>query len=316
MRKNNTTKKILAANTLVLLLGCFSRAVLAGDDVQAFNLQQVADGVYVHQGVHVALTHPQHDDIANIGFIVGEHCIAVIDTGGSISVGRHLLHAIRKTSDRPICYVINTHIHFDHVLGNAAFLKEAQHFVGHKKLADMMEKNRGYFLENFSDNLGPASGKNTIVAPDLGVEDTMELDLGNRVIQLKAHPPAHTYGDLSVMDTKTQTLWAGDLVFRERIPVLDGKLQGWLAVLEELRGQSARVVIPGHGTTSEHPQAFTPGQSYLKTLLVATQAALAEGMFLEDAVDTIGAKEKQQWLLYEQHHRANVSKAFKELEWQ
>ena len=307
-------------NMLIAYVAALSSVYMlpvASDEVPTFNLTQVADGVYVHSGLHVPLTHPQHDDIANIGFIVGEQCIAVIDAGGSVAIGGMLRAAIRRISDRPICYVINTHVHFDHVLGNFAFLEDKPRFVGHHKLASMIEQSREFFLQNFSQNLAPLLGKDSIIAPDLGVEDTMTLDLGNRTLKLIAYPPAHTYGDLSVTDTKTHTLWTGDLISRERIPVLDGKLQGWIVALEALRNQTVRFVIPGHGDIgSDFKQALSPTQTYLNMLLTDTQTALDKGWFLEDAIDTIGAKKKQQWLLHEHHHRANVSKAFTELEWQ
>jgi len=75
--------------------------------------------------------------------------------------------------------------------------------------------------------------------------------------------------------------------------------------------------IPGHGTSSHHwPQAYAAEKFYLETLLNETREAIAKGKFLEDVVETIGKNEKQKWLLHEQHHRRNVTKAFTELEWE
>ena len=90
---------------------------------------ELAPGVFVHLGQQLALDAPGHDDIANIGFIVGSKCVAVIDTGGSVRIGRALRSAVRLRTARPICYVINTHVHFDHVLGNAAFREEERRFL-------------------------------------------------------------------------------------------------------------------------------------------------------------------------------------------
>ena len=303
--------------TLILLFSSYISLVFAGGDEERFNLEQVAEGNYLHKGVHVEFSHSQHDDIANIGFIIGDKCIAVIDTGGSYIVGQQLLLSIREISTLPVCYVINTHVHFDHILGNLAFLNEQTQFVGHKQLADAVEQNRVFFLNQFQNELGPSPSKESIIGPDILVDKTMELDLGNRLIRLTAYQTAHSTTDLTVLDLNTKTMWAGDLIFRERIPALDGKLKGWLAVLDLLQNQEIDLAIPGHGTSSHHwPQTYAAEKFYLETLLNETREAIAKGKFLEDVVETIGKSEKQKWLLHEQHHRRNVTKAFTELEWE
>jgi len=295
----------------------FISVAFAGGDTEAFNLQQIAEGNYLHQGIHVEFTHPQHDDIANIGFIVGEKCIATIDTGGSVTIGQELLLAIREISQLPVCYVINTHVHFDHILGNLAFLKEGPQFVGHGQLADAVEQNRDFFLQQFRGNLGPTPDRDSIIGPGLTVDKTMDLDLGNRLIRLTAYQTAHSHSDLTVLDLDTKTIWTGDLVFRERIPSLDGKLKGWLATLEEFQNLKINLAIPGHGTISHNwPQTYAAERSYLTMLLNNTREAIKNGQFLEEAVSSIGKEEKQEWLLHEQHHSRNVTKAFTELEWE
>ena len=310
-------KKYLSISTLILLSSSCISPVFAGGDDGSFILEQVAEGNYLHQGVHVEFTHPQHDDIANIGFIVGDKCIAVIDTGGSITIGQQLLISIREISQLPICYIINTHVHFDHILGNLAFLNEGPQFVGHTQLTDAVERNRDFFLEQFGGNLGSTPSRDSIIGPDLTVDNTMDLDLGNRLIRLTAHQTAHTRNDLSVLDLKSKTFWAGDLVYRERIPSLDGDLRGWLAILEELLSLEINLIIPGHGTTStDLNQTLTKEKSYLSMLLMETRDALAKGLFLEEAIQLIGKDKKQEWLLHEQHHSRNVSKVFTELEWE
>jgi quinoprotein relay system zinc metallohydrolase 2 len=308
---------ILIPTALTLLFSTFTSLSYAGGEPEPFNLKKVADGIYLHSGFHVEFTDPQHDDIANIGFIVGNDCIAVIDTGGSVTIGQQLLLSIREISKLPICYVINTHVHFDHILGNLAFKNEDAQFVGHIKLIDAIEQSRDFFLQQSKNDLGPAPNRNSIVGPNLGVDKTMELDLGNRLLRLTAYQTAHSNTDLTVLDLKTNTLWTGDLVFRERIPALSGKLKGWLAVLEALQNEVIDLAIPGHGTISnDWPETFAAEASYLTMLLNDTRKAIANGQFLEEAVLSIGKEKKQEWLLHEQHHNRNVTKAFTELEWE
>ena len=251
-----------------LMLALIGNAYASPDNKETFNLTEISQGVYVHQGKHVDLEHVDHDDIANIGFITGDECIAVIDTGGSVTIGHALKNAIKNISSLPVCYVINTHIHFDHVLGNIAFKEYEPEFVGHENLVQEMEQNRSFFLSEFAGDLGENPGDASIIGPDIAVSGRLDLDLGNRVITLSAHPPSHSYTDLSIYDNNTGTLWLSDLLFIERIPVLDGSLKGWLKTMEALKLQQANHVIPGHGTiTLPWPDASSAQDSYLNMLL-------------------------------------------------
>ncbi len=304
---------LLTPLLMLSAVACFASGV-GGNN---FNLTEVAPGIHVHSGVHVEFEHPQHDDIANTGFIIGDDCVAVIDTGGSTAIARQLQAALRTITDKPVCYVINTHVHFDHVLGNAVFKTGETRFVGHADLADAMHASREFFVREFGDDLGEFANPEGIVIPDLAVEDTLELDLGNRVLRLRAWPAAHSHTDISIVDTTTGTLWLSDLLFIERIPALDGSLKGWLQVIDQLAAQAFSTVIPGHGPVSrDWPGAMQAQKQYLEMLLQETRRMIAEGAFMENVVESVGAQEKLDWLLYEQHHKRNVTKAFTELEWE
>jgi len=315
LRLNLSNMFIVAA--FMLLTPLITNATTATPGADTFNLSEIAPGIYLHKGVHVTFEHEQHDDIANIGFIIGDNCIAVIDTGGSVLIGNKLLKTIRKISDKPVCYVINTHIHFDHVLGNFAFAKEKPVFIGHENLKTEIENNRVFFLEKFTKDLGPNPTPESIIGPSIGVVKTKELDLGNRKLLLTAYPAAHSYSDLTVMDFKTGTFWASDLIFRQRIPSLTGNLKGWLTTMESLIDMNVKLVVPGHGPTAKTmSDALTDQQRYLDNLLEETRKAIADGSSLDEALEHVGHEEKLHWLLHEQHHKANVIKAFTELEWE
>lgn len=303
---------LFGALLLIAALSCHASTGTGG-----FNLTQVAPGVYVHHGKMVSVEDAGRDDVANIGFIVGKDCVAVIDTGGSVRIGEQLRQAIHRTTTVPVCYVINTHIHYDHVLGNAAFAGDGVEFIGHEQLAPAIEANREFFLKNFRQELGQDASAASIIGPGRLVHDTLELDLGNRKLLLAAHRPAHTNNDLTVYDETTRTLWLSDLLFMQRIPALDGSLKGWLAVLQNLMAMPADRAIPGHGPVSAPwPQAAGDEVRYLETLRDQIRAKLKQGLFLEEIIDEVGSKEKTRWLLYEHQHKRNVSRAFTELEWE
>ena len=308
---NNKNRLFSASLWLGLFLCC--NAALATE----FKMQEIAEGVFVHPGQHVDFEAEGHDDIANIGFIVGKKCIAVIDTGGSLAVGQQLLGHVKEHTALPVCYVISTHVHFDHVLGNAVFKDANTKFIGHYRLAEELENSTGFFLEEYADELGGSTDPGIIIKPDIAVEDTLEIDLGDRILLIKAYPPAHSRTDLSIYDKNTGTLWLSDLLFVERIPALDGSLKGWLNVMEELKTSDARHVIPGHGRSNLAIQeAMQPQYEYLRQLLDETRQMLQQGAFMEDVIDQVANEEKLKWQLHEQHHKRNVSNAFIELEWE
>lgn len=289
----------------------------AAEEGGAFNLSQPAPGLYVHQGRPLALDAPGHDDIANIGFILGSRCVAVIDTGGSVRIGRALRAAIRRRTSLPICYVLNTHVHVDHVLGNAAFKDDHPSFVGHTALAQAIVRNRSYFLKEYPEDFEAPASLEEVIGPDRLVESDVTLDLGHRVLRLHAWPVAHTDCDLSVYDETTRALWTGDLVFRERLPALDGSLPGWLAVIEQLSSQPVKLVVPGHGPpTTDLAGALDRERGYLKSLLEGVRQELAEGKSEQDAMAHVGAGQGPGWLLWAEVHPRNVARAYEELEWE
>ena len=296
-----------------LLIAC--RAVAA----QPFVVEQIAPGVFVHTGKQLALDAPGHDDIANIGFVVGSRCVAVIDTGGSMRIGRALRAAVRQHTALPVCYVVNTHVHVDHVLGNAAFRDDKPQFVGHARLGAALAHSRAFFLREYAGDFDAPASADQIIAPDLTVEDAHDLDLGNRKLSLRAWPNAHTDCDLTVFDEASGTLWAGDLLFRERTPVLDGSVIGWLAAIDELAKIPAKLVVPGHGKTGHDlAAALAPERRYLQALVGAVRADLSEGKSLNDAAVTmqVAGGEKSHWLLWDSAHAHNVARVYQELEWE
>ncbi len=284
---------------------------------QPLTVEQVAPGIYLHFGVHEVPDRHNHGAIANIGFIVGDDCVAVVDTGGNPQQGLALKSAIRATTDKPVCYVINTHVHPDHIYGNAAFKDGKVHFIGHHKLARAMAVRGEYYIDKAADQLDVALTADNLVPPDMPVKKHMVINLGNRELVLTAHPTAHTDNDLTVYDKNTDTMWLSDLLFIGHLPVIDGSLKGWLAELERLEKHQYAHVIPGHGPfVTDWPAAMQPHKRYLTTLLTEIREMIRQGKFLEEAVATVGRSESRNWQLFDQFHRKNVTTAFAELEWE
>jgi len=125
---------LMITMSLLGLIGCANLQAeqKAQIDAEAFAVENVADGIYVHHGKHLDIDIGYQGDICNISFVVGSKGVAVIDTGGSVKVGQQLREAIRKVTPLPVLYVVNTHVHPDHVYGNAAFLADKPQLWGMK----------------------------------------------------------------------------------------------------------------------------------------------------------------------------------------
>ncbi|OED38116.1 hypothetical protein AB833_20745 [Chromatiales bacterium (ex Bugula neritina AB1)] len=296
----------------IVLSWLFTDVVFAKDLQLEF--QEISAGIYVHFGRQETMTVENYGDIANIGFIVGEKSIAVIDPGGSPAIGTLMRKNIESISPLPISHVILTHFHPDHVFGGSAFT-DVPVVVAHRNYTRASTQRAQFYREAFSE-LFIRSGQITTLIPTDDQFDTMRIELGGRTIEVRQHETGHTDNDLSVWDVGTATLWASDLLFVERLPSLDGSVAGWIASMNKLAGLSAKTVIPGHGVHGSWDQLAAPQFRYLNKLLAQTRAAVADNRRLSDAVNTVAADESEHWLLFESRHPGNVTKAFTELEWE
>ena len=155
----------------------------------------------------------------------------------------------------------------------------------------------------------------SIVPPTLLVSGTLNLDLGARTLALRAWPAAHSDCDLTVLDEKTGTLFAGDLVFLAHTPVLDGSLRGWLGALGELSAVPAQRVVPGHGPVSGWPAALADQRRYLETLASDVRGLVKSGKPIA-AASTVAGSERSRWELFDDFNTRNATAAFSEIEWE
>lgn len=284
----------------------------------AFPVVEVAPGVFVHQAPY-ALALPRNlGFVGNAGFIVGRDAVAVVDTGGSFKAGEQLAAAIRARTDKPVRYVINTHMHPDHVLGDAAFVAPGVTFIGHHNLPEALAARAENYLDATRRLVGEEGAAGTrVVLPDETVTTKLTLDLGDRPLLLEAWPTAHTATDLTVLDQASGTWFLGDLLFLVHVPALDGKALGWIALLEELKRRPVARVVPGHGPASQPwPQAAEPTERYLRKLVGDVRGLVAAGGTMSEAARTAAVSEAPNWELFSDFNARNATSAFHELEWE
>ncbi len=286
----------------------------------AISVQEVAPGIFVHVGEIAEPDTQNRGDVSNMAFVIGEDAVMVIDTGTARWMGEGLWRAIRANTDKPVSHVVLTHMHPDHVLGVSVFADAGAQVVGHQGLARALSDRAQNYLESLETLVGPQAFIGTELRPvdlDVAIGTPLPVDLGGRSVEVRAWPAAHTRVDMTVSDAQTGILFAGDLVFHRHAPALDGKLRGWQAVLAEMSKLNVTHVVPGHGgPLLRWPEGGVAQSQYLDSLATDTEAAIAKGQRLGDAVGEIAQGEAANWELFEAYNPRNATVAFTELEWE
>ena len=285
---------------------------------QVLEFEEVAPGLFVHRGLLEEPNAGNIGDVSNIGFVIGQDSVAVIDTGTAPWMGESVWRAIRAETGKPVSHVILTHMHPDHTLGTAPLVLAGAQVVGHAGLERALLDRLGNYIESLGAVIGPNAyvGVGPITV-DLAIETEEEIDLGGRKMILRAWPRAHTGNDLTVTDITTGVMFTGDLVFHRHTPALDGQLIGWQRVLKQMTGLDITQIVPGHGgPILAWPEGAEDMVRYLDVLEDDTRAAIDNGERLGDAVETIAQGEAGQWELFEAYNPRNATVAFTELEWE
>ena len=284
------------------------------------NFIEVAPGIFVHQGEHLDVDESYQGDICNIGFIIGKDSVAVVDTGGSLLVGESLKKSIREKTSLPIKYVINTHVHLDHIYGNAAFKNPNTKFIGHSKLPQAMKFRKDFYETLNLRYLKTPIEKSIQIPPSILIKENESkvFDLGERKIRVNGYKTAHTDNDVTITDINTGTLWAGDLLFIDRTPTIDGDIHGFIDVLAELISlENINLVIPGHGhPTKNWQKAFKKVKNYFEILRDDIRHSIKQDRGLREAIKTVANSESKKWLLFDVQNARNISQVYPKLEWE
>ncbi|MEM7057599.1 MAG: quinoprotein relay system zinc metallohydrolase 2 [Pseudomonadota bacterium] len=279
-------------------------------------IREVAPGVFVHRGEHAVPNPANAGDLANLGFVVGEDAVAVIDAGGSRQVAEGLYAAIRLTTDLPIRWLIVTHMHPDHGMGAELFKEAGATMVGHENLSIALA-NRA---ESYTTAMMRLMGEKAFLGTRIAVPDRTDvttIDLGGRTLQIQSYETAHTNTDLTILDQKTGTLFTGDLVFVEHTPALDGSILGWQAVLGRMADADIKQIVPGHGPSlMPWPKGADPTRGYLAALTEETRKAIAAGESMRRAIKHLGESQRSNWQMFDEYNKRNATAAYKELEWE
>lgn len=229
---------------------------------------EVAENVWMVQGEAALGSSANRNFISNAGFVVTEEGVVVVDALGSPALANELIAEIRRITPQPIRYVVVTHFHADHIYGLQAFKAAGAQILGHPSGREyLFSETAKLRLDASRKELAPwIDAQTQLLGADRWLSDAQtELRLGSYLFQIRHVGPSHTPEDLVVFVPKAGVLFAGDLVFRGRIPFVgQADSRQWIASLGGLIAFAPRVMIPGHGGVSTDPMAdFTLTRAYL-----------------------------------------------------
>lgn len=290
---------------LVLVLAAiFSGLVFAASALAGPDVRELVPGVFAFVG---------GEGRTNSGFIVTEEGVVVIDTQGPPELAGLLKEKIREKTGKPVVFVINTHYHGDHAFGNQYF-DEALIIAHERTRAALIEKDeshRAMFKKFFGeDSLRGFS----LTLPEATFTGKMTLRLGTRTIELvHAGGTAHTGGDIFVWLPQERVVFAGDLLYKGRLPLLnDGETIGALKALDAMAMTDASMLVPGHGPVASMEDAARY-RAFLEALRAGVKEMINKGMGKKEVSAAISLPAYSSWIMYKEWLPANAAKVFDEL---
>ena len=190
---------------------------------------------------------------SNTTFLITRDGVVVVDTRVTPNEGKQVLAEIRKRTDLPILYTINTHYHGDHTFGNQVFEGKGP-IIAHESVRRNLFGGSGNdHLEYFKSKNIPGMDETVVTLPNLVFKEEMEIFVGGYSLRLM-HVRGHTDGDVYIYIEQLKTLITGDLVSYKKIPSLkDAYVEEWIAAMDLLGDFDAEIYIPGHGEPGGKP---------------------------------------------------------------
>ncbi len=297
---------------LVLLLAWINCA--QAEDYAAVSMHmtpiKVGKHSYYVQGMAGAASSENQGFMSNAGFVVTPAGVVVFDTLGTPSLAAELVKQIHRITPLPIKYVIISHYHADHYYGLQVFKALGAESWAHKNGQGAITTDAAAErLAQRRVTLFPWVDAHTQLLPaDKWLDGDTDFELGGVHFKLRYVGPAHSAEDMAMLVQEDGVLYAGDLVFRGRIPFVgDADTKLWLGALNKLITLKPRVIVAGHGAASVKPARdlkFT--RDYLEYVRKQMGQAVA------DLVPFDVAYAKTRWQQYasmpafEQANRANA----------
>jgi cyclase len=275
--------------------------------------QKVGKGIYCYFGKPEAMDRHNNGNMVNSCFVdMGKEWL-VIDSGPTYLYAKEASEQISRIKSLPIKYVINTHVHDDHWLGNGYYKAHGATILGSESFGDINVNQKTRMQSRISEKAYDAT---VPVLPENSIKADQKIIIAGETIILKqAEEKAHTKEDIYVYLPSRKALFAGDLVFNDRLPSLrDGDINGWISTLEKIKTMDIEVLVGGHGFRTDKG-SLDLTLNYLKALKKGIREILDRGGDISDAVKELTMPDYAHEGMYDVLHKANINAAFQMLEW-
>ena len=215
--------------------------------------RQVSASAWYVEGVSALGSSANQNFISNAGFVITPKGVVVIDALGSPALAERLIQEIARLTPLPITHVIVTHYHADHIYGLQAFKALGARVIAHRAAKEYLQSDAARLrLQASRQELAPWVNEATrLVDADEWIDGESRLEVGGVVLDIRPVGPSHTPEDVCVYLSSEKVLFAGDLVFRNRIPYVgQADSRHWIVALDRLLSFGAEVIVPGHGPLS------------------------------------------------------------------
>jgi cyclase len=235
-------------------------------------VRELAPGVYEWQGDR------DQREPANATWIVFKDYVFLVDANFPWGA-REIVPAIRKTTDKPIRYVFNTHYHGDHSFGNSIYSDLGATVICTEACANEMKTKGAASWTNWNNPQHSLEGAH-LQPPAITFSDRLVFDDGTQRVELIHLGPSHSKGDGVAYLPNQKIVATGDLCvtwgFGNNVGDVGGDYDNWLRVLDEMASWEPKVVVPGHGPISDR-SALLADRDYLADMMKQVKAGMQAG---------------------------------------
>jgi glyoxylase-like metal-dependent hydrolase (beta-lactamase superfamily II) len=276
----------------------------------------VAERVYAVVGDLGGQTYENEGLNANLGFVVGDDVVLVINTGPTVRVAEALHNAVQKVTRKPVRWVVNVNSQNHYWHGNRYFRAQGARVIAHKEAARVMREMGAEQLEGNRTRLKEKADGTELAFPDEAIGERRALDLGGVQVRLLHFGAAHTPGDLVVWLPQARVAFSGDIVYTERmlavIPI--GSTGSWLKAFDALAALKPAVIVPGHGRPTDLARATRETRDYLAHLRNEAKRALDKGATLDEFAAALDQSRFRHLANFEELAGRNANRVYLEVE--